>query len=97
MLGTIPLQGYQMSLLRTFWWENELSKLFGSRDRILPKYGHGRGRFGICCLVKKFCNHSDIVAKHVPELFQLDLAVDLKMHTASGWGTRVSGIFAPLT
>ena len=47
MLGTIPLQGYQMSLLQTFWWKNELSELFGSRDRILSKYGHGRGHFRI--------------------------------------------------
>ena len=41
-----PFQGLKMGILRTFWWENELSKLFGSRDRILPKYGHGRGHFG---------------------------------------------------
>ena len=42
-----PFQGLQMSLLQTFWWENELSKLFGSCDRILPKYGYGRGHFRI--------------------------------------------------
>ena len=45
MLGTIPSQGCQLSLLRTFWYQNELPKSFGSRDRILPKYGHGRGHF----------------------------------------------------
>ena len=42
IIGKIPFQGLQMGLLRTFWWENELSKLFGSRD-ILPKYVHGHG------------------------------------------------------
>ena len=36
----------KLSLLQTFWYQIELPKSFGSRDRILPKYGHGRGRFG---------------------------------------------------
>ena len=30
IIGNIPFQGLQMGLLQTFWWENELSKLFGS-------------------------------------------------------------------
>ena len=47
MLGTIPSQGCQLSLLQTFWYQNELLKSFGSRDRILPKYWHGRGHFRI--------------------------------------------------
>ena len=46
MLGTIPSQGCQLSLLRAFRDQNELPKSFGSQDRILPKYGHGRGHFG---------------------------------------------------
>ena len=54
MLGTIPFQGYEMSLLRTVWYKNELSRSFGSRDGILPKYGHGRGRFGIFRQFLKF-------------------------------------------
>ena len=37
-----------------FWWENELSKSFGSRDRILPKYRHGRGHFRIFRQYLKF-------------------------------------------
>ena len=36
LLGTIP----SLSLLRTFWYQDELPKSFGSRDKILPKYGH---------------------------------------------------------
>ena len=56
MLGTIPSQGCQLSLLRTFWYQNELPKSFGSQDRILPKYGHGRGRFGIFRKFLKFSN-----------------------------------------
>ena len=43
-----------MGLLRTFWWENEPSKLFGFRYRILPKYGHGRGHFWIFSQYLKF-------------------------------------------
>ena len=54
MLGTIPLQGYQMSLLQTFWWKNERCKSFGSRNIILPKYGHGRGHFRIFRQFLKF-------------------------------------------
>ena len=42
MLRTIPSQGCQLSLLQTFWYQNELPKTVGSRDKILPKYGHGR-------------------------------------------------------
>ena len=41
MLRTIPSQGCQLSLSRTFWFQNELPKSFCSWDRILPKYGHG--------------------------------------------------------
>ena len=40
----ICFQGLQMGLLRTFLWENEFSKLFGSRDRILPILGNGHGK-----------------------------------------------------
>ena len=54
MLGTIPSQGCQLSLLRTFWYQNELPKSFGSQDRILPKYGHGRGNFRIFRQYLKF-------------------------------------------
>ena len=43
-----------MGILRTFWWKNKLSKLFGSRDRILPKYGHGCGHFRILRQYLKF-------------------------------------------
>ena len=45
MLGTIPSQACQLSLLRTFWYQNELPKSYGSRDRILAKYGRGHGHF----------------------------------------------------
>ena len=45
MLGTIPSQGCQLSLLGTFWYKNELPNPFSSRDRILPKYGHERCHF----------------------------------------------------
>ena len=31
-------------ILRTFWWENELSKFFGFRDKILPMLGNGFGQ-----------------------------------------------------
>ena len=34
-------------------------------------------------------HHLDIVANHLPELLQLDLGLDLKIHTAPGWATRV--------
>ena len=47
-------KGCQLSLLRTFWYQNELPKSFGSRDRILLKYGHGRGHFRIFRQYLKF-------------------------------------------
>ena len=46
IVGEIPFQGLQMCLSRTFLWEIELSKSFGSPDRILPKYGPGLRHFG---------------------------------------------------
>ena len=39
--------GLSSDSLANIWYQNELLKSFGSRDRILPIYGHGRGRFGI--------------------------------------------------
>ena len=54
IIGKISFHGLQMGLLQTFGWENELSKLFSSRDRILPKYGHGRGQFRIFRRYLKF-------------------------------------------
>ena len=51
-----------MSLFRTFWWENELSKLFGSRDRILSNMDMGVAIFGFFAnflkpfLKGKFCS-----------------------------------------
>ena len=42
----------------SFWYQNESSKSFGSQDRILPKYGHGRGRFGIFRQFLKFSKPS---------------------------------------
>ena len=40
MLVTIPSQGWQLSLLQTFWYQNELPRSFCSQDGILPKYEH---------------------------------------------------------
>ena len=47
MLETIPSQGYQLSPLRKCWYQNKLPKSFGSREIILPEYGHRRGHFRI--------------------------------------------------
>ena len=44
IIDKIPFRGLQMGLLQTFWWEDELSKLFGSGDRILPILENGRSQ-----------------------------------------------------
>ena len=74
MLGTIPSQGCQLSLLRTFWYQIELPKTFGSRDRILPKYGHGH----FLTLIQqflKFSMHAKYLCYDVFKLFQVKLAL----------------------
>ena len=60
IIGKIPFHGLQMVLLQTFGWKNELSKSFSSRDRILPKYGHGRGHFRIFRRYLKFVTVSHL-------------------------------------
>ena len=73
MLGTIP----------SFWYQNELPKSFGSRDGILPKYGHGRGHFLIFCQFLKF----SMPAKYL--CFQVESALTNSMHTQFGPAPRI--------
>ena len=89
MLGTIPSHGCQLSLLQTFWYQNELYKSIGYRDRILPKYGHGRGHFLTIRQFLKFSMPAKYLCYDVLLLFQVKLALINRVHTQFGPAPRV--------
>ena len=65
---------------------NKSSLLLTQKILTFSKFWKGRGHFGNVPRVTESRHHSEIVANHLPELFQVDLGLDLKMHTSTGGG-----------
>ena len=62
---------------------------YGSQDRILPKYGKGRGRFRHVRQYFWICYLTIMVSWHHIRLIQVSNFLDLNIYAKTPWGPRV--------
>ena len=62
---------------------------YGSQDRILPKYGKGRGRFRHVRQYFRICYLTIMVSGHHIRLIQVSNFLDLNIYAKTPWGPRV--------
>ena len=64
---------------------------YGSQDRILPKYGKGRGRFRHVRQYFWICYLTIMVSGHHIRLIQVSNFLELNIYAKTPWGPRVLG------
>ena len=62
---------------------------YGSQDRILPKYGKGRGRFRHVRQYFSICYLAIMLSRHHIRLIQVSNSLDLNIYAKTPWGPRV--------